>query len=180
MNDVNALRTRLEAMAVDYEGRMFTPQLVDELRAELDQILQSIKGNIYYVNDKYQTVDDIEIMVNGGKIKLVLTWNQHLYHQSYKEVKNFVHNTIGLNEKTFMSLIEMEVEKLFKRLDESGKLDEIIQAQLFKYLGSWKANMLGHYNQSYRLRELVTDYLARQVKDNLIVDVKIKGEEDAE
>src|SRR5205085_1569776 len=81
-------------------------------------------------------------------------------------------------EKTFMTLIEVEVEKLFKRLDESGKLEEIIQAQMYKYLGSYKANLVGHYNQSYRLRELVSGYLAEQIKESLVVDVKLKGDPD--
>lgn len=178
MGDVNALRDSLEQLAIKYEGREFTPQLVVELRTELDQFLAFVSNELFYVNDKFQQLEGIEIMPKpDGKIKLLLTWNPTLYHQSYREVKNYIHNTIGLNEKTFMSLIEMEVEKLFKRLDENGKLDEIIQAQMFKYLGSYKANLSGHYNQSYRLRELVSGYLAEQVKESLIVDVKIKGDE---
>lgn len=179
MNDLNALRTKLEGLAVNYEGRMFTPQLVDELRQELDQILQSIKGNIYYVNGKHQTVNDFEIMTSGGKIKLLVTWNPNLYHQNYKEVKNFIHNTVGLNEQTFQQLVQMEIAKLFKAMEEDGSLSELLQNEIKKYLGSYKAGLPGTgYNHQYRLRELVTQHIAEQVANSFDVNVMIKGNKD--
>lgn len=179
MGDVTALRDSLELLAVKYEGREFTPQLIEELRSEVDQLIKSVSNEVFYVNDKHQTLEGVEILPQaGGSIKLLLTWYPTLYHQSYREVKNFIHNTIGLNEKSFMNLVEIEIEKIFKKLEESGELEELFQKQIYKYLGSYKSGLPGHhgYNNQFRLKELISENIAKQVADMFQVFVTLKGE----
>ena len=181
MGDVNDLRNQLEDLANEYEGKEFTPQTVEELRHDINNILQQYADKVFLVDGKFKTVEDVEILHDGqGRIKLLVTWNPTLYHQSYKEVKNFIHNTIGLNEETFKQLVQIEIEKMFLKMDKDGTLSELFQQEVQKYLGSYKSGLPRHMTPNYRLKEIVSQLIGEMVANTFDISVKRKDEEDGQ
>ncbi|UNE51159.1 hypothetical protein F5K02_09955 [Bacillus amyloliquefaciens] len=98
-------------------------------------------------------------------------------NSGYKEVKNYIHNEIGISRQDVQEMISIAVSNEVQKMSESGKLDRIAGAKIEALIEEgFKNGSRLLYGFKERVSETVSEEVGKRIANVLNINVELKGE----
>ncbi|WP_346997114.1 hypothetical protein [Bacillus velezensis] len=93
----------------------------------------------------------------------------------YKEVKNYIHNELGISRQDVQEMISIAVSNEVQKMSESGKLDRIAGAKIEALIEEgFKNGSRLLYGFKERVSQTVSDEVGKRIANVLNINVKLK------
>ncbi|MEK4315791.1 hypothetical protein NSQ37_15230 [Bacillus sp. FSL P4-0334] len=98
-------------------------------------------------------------------------------NSGYKEVKNYIHNELGISRQDVQEMISIAVSNEVQKMSESGKLDRIAGAKIEALIEEgFKNGSRLLYGFKERVSETVSEEVGKRIANVLNINVELKGE----
>lgn len=96
-------------------------------------------------------------------------------NSGYKEVKNYIHNELGISRQDVQEMISIAVSNEVQKMSESGKLDRIAGAKIETLIEEgFKNGSRLLYGFKERVSQTVSDEVGKRIANVLNINVKLK------